>query len=83
MPWSGLNDPTQSGSATQPIVTVKQTASKAIAYWSSFNVGPNTTLYFDQSGGNDGSGNGWIVLNRVTDQNAFTGGYCPAAKVSV
>jgi filamentous hemagglutinin len=66
-PWSGVNAPAQTGLASQPTVTVKQTAPKAIANWSSFNVGRNTTLYFDQSDGNDPSGNGWIVLNRVSD----------------
>jgi filamentous hemagglutinin family protein len=49
-------------------VTIQQTAPKAIANWSSFNVGSNTEVYFNQSAGNaPGSPNGWIVLNRVTD----------------
>ncbi|MEN3386307.1 MAG: hypothetical protein V7608_6351, partial [Hyphomicrobiales bacterium] len=65
--WTGANAPVQSGDTAQPTVTVKQTDVKAIANWSSFNVGRNTTLYFDQSGGNSSSGNNWSILNRVTD----------------
>jgi filamentous hemagglutinin len=69
--WLGLNGPTQSQDGSQTTVTVKQTASSAIAYWSKFNVGRNTTLYFDQSGGNTASGNAWSVLNRVTDKDGL------------
>jgi filamentous hemagglutinin len=65
--WLGLNAPTQSQDGSQTTVTVKQTASSAIAYWSKFNIGRDTTLYFDQSGGNTASGNAWSVLNHVTD----------------
>jgi filamentous hemagglutinin family protein len=49
-------------------VTVQQNASRAIANWSSFNVGKNTTLYFDQSAGTQTNGaNNWAILNRVND----------------
>jgi filamentous hemagglutinin len=68
--WLGLNAPTQSQSGSNTTVTVKQTAKSAIANWSKFNVGRDTTLYFDQSGGNTDSGNTWAVLNRVTDSDA-------------
>ena len=65
--WQNASAPTQSISNGQTTVQVKQTAQKAIVTWSSFNVGTNTTLYFNQSGGNqtNGSNNNWIVLNRV------------------
>ncbi|MGC1548278.1 MAG: filamentous hemagglutinin N-terminal domain-containing protein, partial [Rhodanobacter sp.] len=67
--WQNANAPTQSTSNGQTTVQVKQTAQKAILTWNSFNVGSNTTLYFNQSGGNqtNGSANNWIVLNRVND----------------
>src|SRR5581483_8912574 len=65
--WQNANLPTQSTSNGQTTVQVKQTAQKAILTWDSFNVGRNTTLYFNQSGGNqtNGSNNNWIALNRV------------------
>lgn len=67
--WQNANLPTQTTSNGQTTVQVKQTAQKAILTWNSFNVGRNTTLYFDQSGGNqtNGSNNNWIALNRVVD----------------
>ena len=67
--WTGLRAPTQTGDAS-PTVTIEQTAASAIANWSSFNVGRNTILYFDQRGGNSPTGNSWAVLNRVTDPSA-------------
>ncbi|WP_284319242.1 filamentous haemagglutinin family protein [Dyella acidisoli] len=67
--WQNANLPTQTTSNGQTTVQVKQTAQKAILTWNSFNVGRNTTLYFNQSGGNqtNGSNNNWIALNRVID----------------
>jgi filamentous hemagglutinin family protein len=59
-----LSAQTQNGGTTK--VTVTQSAQKAIAYWSSFNVGQNTTLTFDQSAGGSAA-NTWVVLNRVND----------------
>jgi len=66
--WQNADLPTQSSSNGQTTVTVQQTAQKSILTWSSFNIGRNTTLYFNQSAGTaaDGSNN-WIALNRVTD----------------
>jgi filamentous hemagglutinin family protein len=57
--------PTQTTSNGQTTVTVQQTAQRAIATWQQFNVGRNTTLYFDQSGGNSANGNSWTILNRI------------------
>ena len=65
--WIGANTPVQSSADGQTLVTVQQTQQKAIANWSSFNVGQSTTLYFNQSAGNSSTGNSWIVLNRVQD----------------
>jgi filamentous hemagglutinin family protein len=65
--WIGANTPVQSSANGQTLVTVQQTQQKAIANWSNFNVGQNTTLYFNQSAGNSSAGNNWVVLNRVQD----------------
>ncbi|MCK9919337.1 filamentous hemagglutinin family protein [Microbacteriaceae bacterium K1510] len=66
--WVGAKTPVQTASNGQTTVTLEQTQQKAILNWSSFNVGQNTTLYFNQSAGTaaDGS-NGWVALNRVND----------------
>ena len=66
--WQNANAPVQTVSGGKTTVEVKQTASKAILTWDSFNVGRNTTLYFNQRGGNQSSGgNDWIALNRIQD----------------
>ncbi|MGO4702976.1 filamentous haemagglutinin family protein [Dyella sp. 2RAB6] len=66
--WQNANAPVQSAAGGKTTVEVKQTASKAILSWDSFNIGRNTTLYFNQSGGNQSNGgNDWIVLNRIQD----------------
>jgi filamentous hemagglutinin family protein len=64
--WVNANLPTQSATGGQTTVTVQQTAQRAIMTWQQFNVGANTTLYFDQSAGNSAAnGNSWVALNRV------------------
>ncbi len=66
--WQGASQPSQSTSGGQTTVTVVQNTQKAILTWSSFNVGANTTLYFNQSAGNQTNGNNdWIALNRIID----------------
>ncbi|WP_241049794.1 filamentous haemagglutinin family protein [Achromobacter xylosoxidans] len=45
------------------VVTVEQTADKAILNWETFNVGRNTTVSFQQQ-------STWSVLNRVNDPRA-------------
>ena len=69
--WIGVNTPTQATSGATTTVTVAQTQQKAIANWSSFNVGTNTVVHFDQSAGNNSASNGsltnsWIILNAST-----------------
>src|ERR1700761_5957939 len=66
--WQNANLPTQSSSNGQTVVTIQQTAQKAILTWNTFNVGKDTIAYFNQSAGNapDGSNN-WVALNRVND----------------
>ncbi len=66
--WQGASLPTQSSGNGQTTVTVVQNTQKAILTWSSFNVGANTLLYFNQSAGNASDGtNNWIALNRIVD----------------
>jgi filamentous hemagglutinin family protein len=63
--WVNVKAPTQATSNGHVTVTAKQTAPRAIATWQQFNVGRNTTLYFDQSAGNAANGNSWTILNRI------------------
>lgn len=66
--WQNANQPTQTVANGRTNVEIKQTAGKAIMSWESFNVGSQTTVHFDQTGGNQtGGGNQWIALNRIND----------------
>lgn len=66
--WLGAKGPTQNVDGATTTVTIEQTQKKAILSWESFNVGKQTTVYFDQRGGNlAGGGNDWIALNRIDD----------------
>ncbi len=66
--WQNANAPTQSVAGGQTTVEIKQTKSKAIMTWESFNVGRHTTVHFDQTAGNQSDGsNQWIALNRIND----------------
>ena len=67
--WQGAEMPTQTVSGDNYTVTIKQTDSRALLSWNSFNVGAGTTLQFDQTVGGKAQ-TGWIVLNRVVDPNA-------------
>ncbi|MGX9785537.1 filamentous haemagglutinin family protein [Janthinobacterium lividum] len=58
--WFNANGPVQAQADGKTVVTVKQTADKAILNWETFNIGQNTTLQFDQLAN-------WSVLNRVND----------------
>src|SRR6202012_2581306 len=67
--WYNANLPTQTVSANGTVnVNVKQTAQDAVLTWQTMNVGRQTTLNFDQSGGTQTNGtNNWVVLNRIQD----------------
>ncbi|ALN85816.1 filamentous hemagglutinin family N-terminal domain protein [Lysobacter capsici] len=65
--WLGAKTPTQRVDGADTTVTIEQTQKKAILSWETFNVGKQTTVYFDQRGGNQSGGNDWIALNRVDD----------------
>ncbi len=63
LPWSGAERAVQTTGEGKTQVTVKQTRSKAILNWDSFNVGRNTTLDFQQNSTD-------AVLNRVSGGDA-------------
>src|SRR5262249_48947689 len=63
--WVNASQPTPTTSNGLTTVTVTQSAQRAIMTWQQFNVGRNTTLYFDQTGGNSANGNSWVALNRI------------------
>jgi filamentous hemagglutinin family protein len=66
--WQNANLPTQSTANGETTVTIQQTAQKSILTWTTFNVGKNTTAYFNQSAGTAADGtNNWVVLNRIMD----------------
>ena len=63
--WVNAKQPTQTTSNGTTTVTIQQTSQRAIMTWAQFNVGKNTILNFDQSGGNSAGGNSWVALNRI------------------
>ncbi|WP_236655085.1 filamentous haemagglutinin family protein [Burkholderia pyrrocinia] len=67
--WVNANGPKQNVDANGHVnVDVKQTGQNAVLTWETMNVGRQTTLNFDQSGGTQTNGaNNWAVLNRVND----------------
>ncbi|HEY3599399.1 MAG TPA: filamentous hemagglutinin N-terminal domain-containing protein, partial [Paraburkholderia sp.] len=67
--WLNANAPKQSvDSSGHVTVEVDQTAQNAVATWQTMNVGKQTTLYFNQSGGTQTNGaNNWVILNRIMD----------------
>src|SRR5579859_769719 len=64
--WSGASLPQQSVVGNQTEVTVAQNAPQALLNWSSFNIGKQTTLTFDQSL-NGSPQTSWIAFNKVND----------------
>lgn len=60
--WTGASAPVQNGNT----VTITQTDQQALLHWETFNVGKNTSLYFDQKAGQNDSGK-WIAFNKVFD----------------
>ncbi|WP_186162732.1 filamentous haemagglutinin family protein [Burkholderia gladioli] len=67
--WINASAPAQSVDANGHVsVDIQQTAQNAVLTWQTMNVGRQTTLSFDQSGGTQTNGaNNWAVLNRVID----------------
>jgi filamentous hemagglutinin family protein len=65
--WQGASAPTETTTGNKVQVTIQQTQQNAILSWQTFNVGPNTTLDFNQTQGGVAQP-GWVVLNRVVGQ---------------
>lgn len=63
--WEGASAPVANGNN----ITITQSQQQAILHWKTFNVGKNTQLTFDQSGGGADSGK-WIAFNKVFDPGA-------------
>ncbi|WP_454625216.1 filamentous haemagglutinin family protein [Bradyrhizobium cenepequi] len=63
--WTGAQLPTQAQVNGRTQVDIKQTQQKAILNWTTFNVGRETTVNFDQQGNSS-----WVALNRVVDPDA-------------
>jgi filamentous hemagglutinin family protein len=63
--WTGANAPTQTASDGQTTVGIQQTAAQAILNWTTFNIGAQTTLSFNQQGNAS-----WVALNRVVGSTA-------------
>jgi filamentous hemagglutinin len=68
--WSGAGLPQQSVQGNQTVVTVAQTSPEAILNWSTFNIGKQTTLDFDQSLGGSAQSS-WIAFNKVNDPSGI------------
>jgi filamentous hemagglutinin family protein len=67
--WYNANAPTQTVDSNGHVnVDIQQTGQNAVLTWQTMNVGRQTTLNFDQSGGTQTNGaNNWAVLNRIMD----------------
>ncbi len=63
--WEGANLPIETRSGSDVTVSVRQTESKAILTWQTFNVGRNTTLDFIQQSSDGTPQRDWVALNRV------------------
>jgi filamentous hemagglutinin family protein len=58
--WTGANVPTESTNGGQTVVSIQQTAPRAILNWTTFNVGAQTTVNFNQQGNAN-----WVALNQI------------------
>ena len=67
---AGVASITQGKSVTGVNVTVKQKDPQAFLTWNTFNIGPKTTLFFDQSAGGVNSSQ-WIAFNKVGDPSGL------------
>ncbi|MEY4483840.1 MAG: hypothetical protein RL693_1292, partial [Verrucomicrobiota bacterium] len=62
----GAGLPSQASVGGRAVVNIQQTAQQALLNWTTFNVGKNTTVKFDQSAGGADVGK-WIAFNKVSD----------------
>ncbi|MEI6862284.1 MAG: filamentous hemagglutinin N-terminal domain-containing protein, partial [Verrucomicrobiota bacterium] len=64
--WTGASLPAQTVTGGLTTVTITQSAAQAILNWTTFNIGKNTTLAFDQRAGGADIGQ-WVVFNQIND----------------
>ena len=64
--WQNAKTPTQAASNGKTTVTIQQTGQQAILNWTTFNIGKDTTLNFDQTAGGTNVGQ-WIAFNKIND----------------
>lgn len=64
--WEGAGLPTQTVVDGRIVVTIDQKQERALLSWNSFNIGPNTTLQFNQKQ-NGVAKTDWVAVNRVTN----------------
>jgi len=64
--WQGASLPKEVKAGSHVTVTVTQNAPQALLNWTTFNIGGNTTVSFDQSAGK-ASANQWVAFNTITD----------------
>jgi filamentous hemagglutinin len=64
--WTNANTPTQTTANGQTTVTIVQTGEQALLNWTTFNIGKNTTLSFDQSKGGANVSQ-WVAFNKIND----------------
>ncbi len=62
--WVNANTPTQTTGNGQTVVAIDQTAPQAMLNWSTFNVGRNTIVDFNQQ-----SNANWVALNKINDSS--------------
>lgn len=62
--WVNAKTPTQTSSDGKTTVTVVQTGQQALLNWTTFNIGRDTLLDFDQSAGGANVGQ-WVAINKV------------------
>lgn len=64
--WQNAKLPTQTAGNGQTIVTINQTAPQALLNWTTFNVGKNTIVDFNQQRNAN-----WVALNKINDPSGL------------
>jgi filamentous hemagglutinin family protein len=71
--WKGASidmaKTTPAGSSGDHNIEITQSEQNAYLYWKDFNVGPRTTINFDQSKGGADAGK-WIAFNKITGNDS-------------
>lgn len=64
--WVGVSALTQTTADDLTTVTAVQSQQQAKYYWTTYNIGKKTLMYYDQSAGGDSVGS-WVAFNFITD----------------